>query len=115
MRRHTGGPVTEHLLHRAITALDSPRDEATVLQRYPDRPWNRTCVERELATGRRSTKALSFDPGGAVDVWLRTLGMASRTMLEANARYTLVGYGANEASTMTDLAAANKISCLGDP
>jgi predicted phage gp36 major capsid-like protein len=36
-------------------------------------------------------------------------------MLEANARYTLVGYGANEASTMTDLAAANKISCLGDP
>jgi HK97 family phage major capsid protein len=64
----------------------------------------------------RYNKARSFDTSGAADVWLADL----RTGIPNNARGTtgdtLVGYGANEVSTMTGtVAAASKILCLGDP
>ena len=45
--RQPGGSVTEHLIHRAITAPDSPRDEAHRASRYPGTALaSDVCVER---------------------------------------------------------------------
>jgi hypothetical protein len=65
--RQPGGSVTEHLIHRAITAPDSPRDEAHRAPRYPERPWPRTCVWN-AAGWRRAAEALLFatSPGSLV-------------------------------------------------
>jgi HK97 family phage major capsid protein len=61
-------------------------------------------------------KAHSFDTSGAADVWLPDLRTGIPDNARGNTGYTLVGYGANEVSTMTGtVAAGSKILCLGDP
>jgi hypothetical protein len=88
-QRTPGGSVTEHLIHRAITAPDSPRDEAHRASRYPERPWPRTCVWN--AAGWRPARAGRTFLGGirrsvAVLCQAAGLGRAARICRSASAR-----------------------------
>jgi predicted phage gp36 major capsid-like protein len=60
-------------------------------------------------------KSRSFDTSGAADVWLPDLRTGIPNNAQGNTGYTLIGYGANEVSTMTGTVAAAKILRLGDP
>jgi hypothetical protein len=60
-------------------------------------------------------KARSFDTGGAAGCLVARPDDWHPEQCLGHTGYTLVGYGANEVSTMTGTSAvANKILCLGD-